>query len=93
MSSSRGPSQPRNRNHISFVSCVGGQVLYRCGHLGSPKTYTLPYVKWIASGNLLYNAGSSNPVLCDNLEMLHGVRGGRKVQDGGAVCIPMTSSC
>ena len=58
-----------------------------------PRTYTLPYVKWIASGNLLYNTGSSNPVLCDNLEMLHGVQGGRKVQDGGAVCIPMADSC
>ena len=32
-------------------------------------------------------------MLCDNLEMLHGVRGGRKVQDGGAVCIPMADSC
>ena len=59
----------------------------------SVETCTLPYVKWIASGNLLYSAGSSNPVLCDNLEMLHGVRGGRKVQVGGAVCIPTADSC
>ena len=29
----------------------------------SPETYTLPYVKQIAGGNLLYEAGSSNPVL------------------------------
>ena len=34
----------------------------------SIKTYTLPYVKYRASGNLLYDAGRSNPVLCDNLE-------------------------
>ena len=27
---------------------------------------TLPYVKWIASENLLYDAGSSNPEICDS---------------------------
>ena len=31
----------------------------------------------MASGNLLYNTGSSNVVLCDNLD------GGREVQEGG----------
>ena len=34
----------------------------------SIETYTLPYVKQIASGNLLYATGSSNPLFCDNLE-------------------------
>ena len=32
----------------------------------SIETYTLSYVKYTASGNLLYDAG--NPKLCDNLE-------------------------
>ena len=32
------------------------------------ETYTLPYVKQIASGNLLYDTGSSKLVRCDNLE-------------------------
>ena len=49
----------------------------------SIETYTLPYVKQIASGNLLYDAESSNPVLCDNLEGLDGVGGGREVQGRG----------
>ena len=31
------------------------------------ETYTLLYVKKVASANLLYDAGSSNLVLCDNL--------------------------
>jgi len=35
----------------------------------------------IASDSLLYNTGSSNVVLCDNLE------GGREVQEGGDVYI------
>ena len=43
-------------------------------------TYALPYVKWIASGNLLYDAASSSRVLCDNLEGWDGEGGGRKVQ-------------
>ena len=59
----------------------------------SIETYTLTCVKQTVNGKLLYNTGSSNPVLCDNLEMLHGVQGGRKVQVGGAVCIPMANSC
>ena len=32
------------------------------------ETYTVPYVKHIASGNLLCDSGSSNLMLCDNLE-------------------------
>ena len=30
MSSSRGPSWPRNRIHISYVSCINSQVLLMC---------------------------------------------------------------
>ena len=33
MFSSRGSSQPRNRTHISYVSCTGRQVLYHWHHL------------------------------------------------------------
>ena len=28
-------------------------------------------------------------MLCDNLEVWDGVRGGREVQEGAAICIPM----
>ena len=34
----------------------------------SIETYILPYVKEIASGDLPYDSGNSNPVLFDNLE-------------------------
>ena len=50
----------------------------------SIETYTLPYVEYIASGNLLYNAGNSNPVLCDNQEGWDGMGGGREVHERGA---------
>ena len=44
----------------------------------SIETYTSPCVKQIASGNLLYDAGSSNLVLCDSLEEWDGVGGERE---------------
>ena len=43
------------------------------------ETYALPYVKQITSENLLYDAGSSNPVLCNNLEGWDGVGGAREI--------------
>ena len=58
----------------------------------SIETYTLTYVKWIASGNLLYDTGSSNSVLCDNLEGWDWVGGGREVSEGGDISIPMADS-
>ena len=36
MPSSRGSSGPRDRTHLSYVSCTGRQVLYQEHHLGSP---------------------------------------------------------
>ena len=32
----QGYSQPRDRTCISYVSCIGGQVLYHLHHLGNP---------------------------------------------------------
>ena len=57
------------------------------------ETYILPYVKQIASGNLLYDAENSNPVLCDNLEGWDGMGGRREVQEEGDICILMAGSC
>ena len=34
----RGSSQPRDRTHVSYVSCIGRWVLYHYCHLG-PKFY------------------------------------------------------
>ena len=51
------------------------------------ETYTLPYVKQIASGNLPCDPGSSNLVLCDNLAGWGGVGGGREFQERGAICM------
>ena len=47
----------------------------------------------IASGNLLYDSGRSNPVLHDNLEGWDGVGSGRDVPEGGDISIPMAHSC
>ena len=32
-------------------------------------------------------------MLCDNLEGWDGVGGGRKVQEGGDMCVPVADSC
>ena len=50
--------------------------------------HTVSCVKEIASGNVLYDAGSSNFMLCDKLESGMGgeVKGGREVQEEDA-CI------
>ena len=36
MPSSRGSSRPRDRTHISYISCIGRWVLYHECHLGNP---------------------------------------------------------
>ena len=47
----------------------------------------------IASGDLLCDVGSSNLVLCGNLEGWDGVGGGRKAQEGGDIYLPVVDSC
>ena len=40
----------------------------------STETYTSPYVRQLARGNLLHDSGNLNLVICDNLEAWVGVR-------------------
>ena len=42
MPSSRGSSWPKDWTGISYVSCIGRQVLYHWHHLGSPLTLVTP---------------------------------------------------
>ena len=54
----------------------------------SVETYTLPYVKQITSGSLMYNIGHPKPVLCDNLEGWDGEGAGRGFRmEGTYVCL------
>ena len=41
---------------------------------------------------MLHDAGSSNLVLCDNLEGWDGVGGGRELPEGGDICLPTADS-
>ena len=59
----------------------------------SIETYTLPYVKQIVSGNFLCDPGNPKPTLYDNLEGWDVGGGGREVQEGGDIYIPMADSC
>ena len=58
----------------------------------SMKTYTLPYVKQIANGNLLYDQGSQTgaPLQPKGQDRVGVVR---EVQEGGDKCTPMADSC
>ena len=49
-------------------------------------------MKQTASGDLLYDAGSSTPVLSDNLEGWGGWGWGGGLE-GGDMCVPMADSC
>ena len=42
--------------------------------------------------NLLCDAGSSNPVLCDNLNWMGWGGSGMEVQEGGDICVPVANS-
>ena len=58
--------------------------------LPSPASTLLPANRFIF---FRFHIGSSNPVLCDYLEGCDGVGGGREVQEGGDICMPMADSC
>ena len=49
------------------------------------------------NGNLLYDSGNYNSnyrlELYNNLERWEELGGGREVQQGGGICIPMVNSC
>ena len=47
---------------------------------------------YVSFWNLLYDAGNPKLVLCDNLEGWNGEGGGREVQEGGDIRIPMADS-
>lgn len=54
--------------------------------------YTLPCVKQITNGNLLYDSELQSR-LCNNVEWWEGVGGGSKVQEGRDTFIPTADSC
>ena len=53
----------------------------------SKNAYTLPYIKYIASGNLLYDSELTLGV-CNNLEGWKRVGDWKDVQEGGRLCTP-----
>ena len=44
ISYSQGSSPPRDGTHVSYVSCIGRQVLYHWCHLGSQVIVDPPYM-------------------------------------------------
>ena len=63
MQGSKGDTGIKNRLLDSVGEGEGGTI---CKN--NTETYTLSYVKQIASGTLMYDVGHPRPVLCDDLE-------------------------
>ena len=59
----------------------------------SIETYTLSYVKQIASGSVMYDTGKPQPVHCYHQKGCGREGDGRGVQEGGDTCVPMADSC
>ena len=60
------------------------------------EAYTLPYVKWAANGNLLFDSRNTRNTNIGSVNKLEGwerVGGGREVQEGGDICTPLVNSC
>ena len=85
------PCSPRESQESSPTPQGRGES--RMSSESSMETYSSPCVKQPASGNLPYDSGSSNQVLCANLEGCDAVGDRRGVQEGGNTCIPMSDSC
>ena len=60
------------------MDMVRGEERVRCMERVTWKL-TSPYVKQIANGNLLHDAGNPKPVLYDNLRVWDGEGGGKVV--------------
>ena len=73
----------RRKHKVKTQKCYGhgeGEKRVRCMVRVIWKL-TLPYVKWIAKGNLLYVSGNSNRGSCINLEGWYGEGDRREVQE------------
>ena len=71
---------------MDLWTSVGEEEEGKMNGKGIVEAYTLPYVKQIASGNLLYDSGNSNGGHCDSLEGWRESSGegdGKEVQEGG----------
>ena len=81
MPSSRGSPWPRGRTCVSYVSCIGRQVLYHWCHLGS--LYITTYIYECVLG-----CWQSFPTLCDPMDCslwgfsVHGDSAGKNTAAG-----------
>ena len=78
--------------HASFPIMISSRVIPNSGVVGSHGSFIPSFCFFKRISTLLYEAGSSDPVLCENLEGCGGVGGGRQVQEGD-ICIPVADSC
>ena len=87
MQGNNGETDTKNR----LMDTVRGEERVRCMERVTVKL-TLPYVKQITNGNLLY-ISECKQGLCIHQEGWDGEGNGREAKEGGDICIPMPDSC
>ena len=85
--------QQRRHRHEEQTFGLSGEREKGMIWKSSTETYTLPYVKQITSGNFPYDAGSSKPEICDNLEGWDEEGGGSGAYELVDMGMPMADSC
>ena len=60
MPSSRGPSQPRDQTHVSYISCTGKWAPYHWSHLGKISVNTVS--SWYSSAQSFQTASISSRI-------------------------------
>ena len=68
----RGSSQHRDQTRVSWVSCMGRQILYPLSHLGSPKNTFLFWMSITVADVKHYKYQTCVRLVCE-LEMLTGI--------------------
>ena len=81
----------RLRNRVGMKT-LGASAIQEVSQVCFTK-HTLPCVKGIANGNLLYGSGNWKKGLCVSLEGWDGKGGGREFQQGRDMCIPTADLC
>ena len=83
--------QKRKRQNSALQKIIGSLLLFP--YTSPSWKLTLPYVKYIAKGNLLYGSRNSKQGLHIYLEGWNGEGDEKEIQKGGHMCIPMADSC
>ena len=71
ISSFKRSSQPRDQTCVSYLSCIGRQILYHCWHLESPRILVMTHQRWSPEKGCTVQFSSDSqpcPTLCNPMD-------------------------